>query len=132
MKIIRKKINFTDARGTITDIFVNSPKDHATVITSKKGAVRGNHYHKKTVQYDFVLSGRLTVFTKKINGKKIYRNELKAYDLAIHQPEEIHTLVADEDSVFLAFADGVRGGEKYENDTFRVSEPLEKLFLKEN
>ena len=59
MKITHKEINFEDARGTITDIFVKDPQDHGTIIMSKKGAVRGNHYHKTTKQSDFILSGKL-------------------------------------------------------------------------
>jgi len=126
MKIEHRKINFKDERGTITDIFVNSPKDHITVIYSKKGAVRGNHYHKKSVQYDFVVNGQLTILSKKLGSKKIQRRVLKQYDLAIHQPGEIHTLIADKDTIFLALVDGLRGGENYEKDTYRVDERLER------
>jgi hypothetical protein len=36
---------------------------------------------------------------------------------------EAHTLIADKDTVFITFVDGVRGGKNYEKDTFR----LEKL-----
>jgi dTDP-4-dehydrorhamnose 3,5-epimerase-like enzyme len=124
MKIEHKKINFKDGRGTITDIFVNSPKDHATIIFSKKGAVRGNHYHKKSTQYDFVVSGQLTVLSQKIGQKKVYKHILKPYDLMFHGPMEAHTLIADKDTVFITFVDGVRGGKNYEKDTFRLEKPI--------
>lgn len=120
MKIEHKKINFKDDRGTICDIFANSPKDHATIIFSKKGAVRGNHYHKNSTQYDFVVSGKLTVLTKKIGEEKVKKSILLPNDLMVHEPNEIHTLIADEDTIFLAFVNGSRGGENYEKDTFKV------------
>ena len=50
--------SFKDDRGEIIDIFVKSPKDHCSIITSKKGAVRGNHFHKKSIQYTFIVSGK--------------------------------------------------------------------------
>ncbi len=124
MKVIHKKINFKDKRGTITDIFTNSPKDHATIIFSKKGTMRGNHYHKKSTQYTFVVSGQLTHLTQKVGQKKIYKHTLKPNDLMISDPGEAHTLVATKDTIFLAFVDGLRGGKNYEKDTFRVEQPL--------
>lgn len=126
MKIEHKKPDFKDERGTITDIFTNAPKDHATVIFSKKGAVRGNHYHKKSTQYIFVVSGQLTVLTQKVGQKRIYRHILKPNDLIRHEPLESHTLIADKDTIFFGFADGLRGGRNYEKDTFRLKIPLQE------
>jgi len=128
MKIEHKKINFKDKRGTITDIFTNSPKDHSTIIFSKKGAIRGNHYHKKSTQYTFIVSGQLTMLSQKIGQKKIYKHILKSNDMMIHKPLEVHTLIADKNTIFLAFADGVRGGKDYEKDTYRIKISLETIF----
>jgi len=130
MKIIHKKINFKDRRGTITDIFTNDCKDHATVIFSKKGAIRGDHYHKKSIQYTFVVSGRLQVLSQRLGQKKIYRHWLGPNDLMVHKANEIHTLIALKDTIFLAFADGVRGGKNYEKDTYRVAVSLSRLIKK--
>src|SRR3989344_3550499 len=113
MKIEHKEINFTDERGTITDIFVNDCKDHATIIYCKKGAVRGNHYHQESTQYTFVVSGELTLLSQKVGEKEIKKHILKPNDLATHGPMEAHTLIADEDTIFLAFVDGKRGGKNY-------------------
>jgi quercetin dioxygenase-like cupin family protein len=117
----RCEINFQDDRGTIADIFANNPKDHITIITSKKGAVRANHYHKQSTQYTFVISGKVTVLTRRVGGGEVTEEVVGPYEMVTHPPNEIHTIIADEDTVFLAFADGVRGGAQYENDTFRVS-----------
>lgn len=47
---------FEDERGIIEDLKVG--KDWSvTYISFKKGAVRGNHYHKETKQTDYILSG---------------------------------------------------------------------------
>lgn len=128
MEIIHKKINFEDKRGTITDIFTNDCKNHATIIFSKKGAVRGNHYHKESTQYTFVVSGQLTILSQKVGEKKIEKCVLKPNDLIVHSPGETHALIADKDTFFLAFADGVRGGANYEKDTYRLKVPLEKIY----
>ena len=130
MKIIKKKVNFQDKRGTITDIFVNDPKPHVTLIFSKKGAVRGNHYHKKSVQYTFVVSGQMTMYSQKVGSKNIEKHVLRPNNLMIHKPMEAHAMVANKDTIFLAFAEGLRGGKDYEKDTFRLEIPLEKQYIK--
>lgn len=124
MQIIHKDINHEDARGTITDIFVKLPQDHATIIVSKKGAVRGNHYHKQTIQSDFVVSGKLKVLTQKVGETEVIATEVGPNDFISHEANEAHTYVALEDSVFISFNAGVRGGEDYEKDTFRLEVPL--------
>jgi len=125
MHIEHREINFQDDRGTITDIFKNGAKDHVTVIFSKKGAVRGNHYHEVSTQYTYVVSGQLTMLSRKVGEAKIEKHVLKAGDIMTHGPNEAHTLIADEDTIFLAFADGLRGGEDYEKDTYRLEVPLQ-------
>ena len=124
MKITHKEINFEDARGTITDIFVKDSQDHGTIIMSKKGTVRGNHYHKATKQSDFILSGKLKVLTQKVGETEVIESEVGPSTFISHEPNEAHTYVALEDTVFISFNKGPRGGADYEKDTFRLDVPL--------
>ena len=90
MKKILKN-NFKDKRGQIIDIFINKPKDHCTLVTFNKNAVRGNHYHKKSTQYSFVISGKLILMTAKIglNGKILSNGK---HDFLIDNCEEYKAL----------------------------------------
>ncbi|MFH1621471.1 MAG: cupin domain-containing protein [Patescibacteria group bacterium] len=124
MQFEHKPINFEDDRGTIRDIFAREPKDTCTIIFSKKGAVRGNHYHKLSTQYTYVVSGQLTMLSQVIGSQTVEKHVLREGDLMTHGPMEAHTLIADEDTLFLAFADGLRGGEDYEKDTYRLDKLL--------
>ena len=81
MKYSRPKIFFKDKRGSITDIFYKKNINHVAIIKSKKGALRGNHYHKKTIQYTFVLDGRIKYFYKNKSAKKVSQLVLKKGDL---------------------------------------------------
>jgi len=123
------KSNFKDKRGSIIDIFTNKPKDHCTLVTFNKGAIRGNHFHKKSTQYSFLISGKLILFSCKVdkNGKFIGKPKkelLKPNSLITHKPFHAHAFKALEFSNFLAFADGIRGGKNYEKDTFRLDKKL--------
>ena len=121
----KKKINFSDRRGYIRDLFQNSPKDHCSIVTFNKGAVRGNHYHKKSTQYSYILSGGLTLKHAKVDKKgkikgKINKKIIGPNILITHKPYEAHTFIANKKSVMIAFADGLRGGKDYEKDTYRL------------
>ena len=123
MKIFQQKINFKDARGTIRDILDDVPVNAVTIITSKKGVSRGNHHHKKTTQYTYIVSGRVRYLSRKGAGK-VRSAVLSAGGLAISPPGEAHTVVALADTVFLSISKGPRHGLNYEADTYRLGVPL--------
>lgn len=124
MQLERKEVNFKDARGSITDIFVNEPKQHCTIIVTHKGGIRGNHYHKLSRQHDFIVSGRLEVFCQKVGETIIERAIAEPGDLVTWDPNVAHEYIALEESVMITFVDGVRGGHDYERDTHRLSDQL--------
>ena len=109
MQVERRKPVFRDKRGVITDILQRIDIDSITVITSKKGAVRGNHFHKKTTQYAYVLEGKFRMFTQEKNGE-IAQNVVKEGDFITTPPWEKHAFMALEDSVLLACFLGPRRG----------------------
>ena len=122
--IIKKITNdFEDNRGAIRDILVKEKIDFVTIIFNKKNSVRGNHYHKKTVQYLYVLEGSVLVASK-FKGKKIEKKILTEGDLLLNEPFEWHAIKSIEDSKLLILTRGLRGGNDYEADTFKIDEPI--------
>lgn len=123
MRVEKIPISFQDARGQIIDVLKRENVEYATIITSRKGAVRGNHFHKDTVQYLYVLSGALRVATQ-MPGAAKEEAVLQAGDMVVNTPNESHAFEALEDTTFLVLTRGPRGGEDYEKDTFRLDVPL--------
>lgn len=121
MKVI-KTINlnkYIDKRGLILDLFYKSKINHVAYITTKKNCIRGNHYHKKTTQYTFIIKGKIYYFSKKNKKKK--KKILKKGDMVISYPKEVHAFKGlTYDSEMIVFSQGLRGGKDYEKDTFRV------------
>ncbi|MBF0353688.1 MAG: cupin domain-containing protein [Alphaproteobacteria bacterium] len=124
MLLTKPTVNFADERGTIKDIMFREPVDHVTVITSRKGVVRGNHFHKETLQWVYLAVGRLRSLTRK-GGESVAETILEPGDLILTEAGEEHALEALEDSTFYVFTRGPRGGQDYEADTFRLAEPLQ-------
>jgi quercetin dioxygenase-like cupin family protein len=106
-----------DERGVIEDLKVG--KDWSiTYITFKKGAVRGNHLHKMTTQKDTILSGKFQV--RHGNATKF----LEAGDELTLSPGIAHAYKALEDGEMVSVCFGVRIGEDYSKDTYKLATPL--------
>ena len=123
MDVTKITPDFEDERGAIADILRQEPIDYVTVITSKKGALRGNHVHKETVQYVYVMDGRLKALSQ-MPGEPVRTAVLGKGDLIVNMPQEGHAFEALEDTTFLVLTRGPRGGENYEDDTFRLETSL--------
>jgi len=119
MIIHHLKAAFSDDRGTITDILQHTAVDSVTLITCTKGAIRGNHYHKESIQYTYVISGEITAYTQ-FPDETVESERLVEGDLLESPVLERHALHAIEDSVLMIITRGPRGGKDYESDTFRV------------
>ena len=125
MKKIKRKINFSDNRGFIIDLLEKKNINAITFITQKKGKIRGNHFHKKTIQWNYLIKGKLELLTRK-NKQKIIRTLMKEGELVETSKNESHAIKALKNSEFLVFTQGPRGGKEYENDTFRLKNPILK------
>ena len=98
MSIVKKIKTFSsDERGEIIDIFSKEPKEHCTIVTFNKDAVRGNHYHKKSVQSAYVLNGKFKIFSVKVdNNSNFNSSEIEEIDVSegfyvTHKEFEAHT-----------------------------------------
>jgi quercetin dioxygenase-like cupin family protein len=123
MELIALKPAHTDARGSITDLISDEEINAVTLITFTKGAVRANHYHERTVQWNYVLSGEILLATQ-IPGREKVERVLKAGDFAVTRENERHALKGLCEAEVLILTKGPRAGTQYENDTFRLAEPL--------
>lgn len=123
MKIIKYKINFKDKRGSIIDMIENENINAVTLIQTKKSSIRGNHYHKKTCQWNYILNGKVKVIVKKTGSPK-KKYFLKKGDLFMLPPKEQHSFIGLTNYSMLVFTKGPRGGKEYESDTFRLNKNL--------
>ena len=110
-----------DFRGAITNIFEGA-LGHVALITSKKGSVRGNHYHKQDHQYIYLVSGAFESHSCNVrNPEKKRILKVKAGDIVDTPPLTAHAQKFTEDSVFLALSTRQREEGKYEDDTVAFS-----------
>ena len=111
-----------DGRGAIADIFYDHNIKHVAIIDSEPNVLRGNHYHKESVQHILITKGSLEYWYKPVDCNQVPEMVLaKEGDLVSTPINEIHALVVrDDGNQFIVFSEGMRGGMDYEADTFRV------------
>jgi len=109
-----------DDRGSIQSL-VNFPMKNISFISSKKGAVRSNHYHLTDWHYMYVLSGSFNYFYRPTNSNEELKCiKVKTGELIFTPPMEDHATVFLEDCDLLAISRNPRDQEAYEKDVRRV------------
>jgi len=110
-----------DARGSI-QCLVNFPMKNVSLITSKKGSLRSNHYHLTDWHFMYVMSGSFDYYYRKTDSTdepSVIR--CVAGEMVFTPPMEDHATVFLEDTQLLAFSRKPRDQESYEADVKRVT-----------
>ena len=111
---------FEDERGIIANI-LEEPITHVAIITSKKGAIRANHYHPEQMQYVYLVSGEYETVSKDLKDKnaKLESQTVKPGDLVITPPMIAHAMRFKKDSVLLNLTTGQRDSDKFSEHTVK-------------
>ena len=125
MEVLKIKPAFEDERGSIWDYLTDEDIHHVGFLKSKKGAVRGKHFHKEQKQYTLVTKGKIRVLGKDLskNNSQIETQELEKMDMVLFPPLYYHSIEAiEDDAECLVFTSKSRKGTGYEEDTFRIQD----------
>lgn len=125
MKIYRRiKPFWRDTKGVMTSLFDGEvPIRSVILITSKKGSVRANHYHKKDSHYSYIVSGSMEYAEWPRPGHRGRKERaiIKAGDMVYTPAMRLHQMRFLADSVFLVLATKSRKQGAYEDDTVRIT-----------
>ena len=118
--LVKLDVAHSDDRGSIQSL-VNFPMKNISLISSKKGVVRSNHYHLTDWHYMYVLSGSFNYYYRPTNSDdELQCVQVKAGELIFTPPMEDHATVFLEDCDLLAMSRNPRDQEAYEEDVRRV------------
>ena len=111
---------FADARGAIQPL-VDETMESAVMISSAKGTVRANHYHKTDWHYCYVVEGRIEYHHRPHGGEEAPEVVVvEQGELFFTPPMVDHAMVFLEDTVFLTLGRNSRAQEVYEADVERI------------
>ncbi len=112
---------FTDKRGSIFDL-VEEKVGHIGIITFNKGVTRANHYHKKSIQYSYVLEGKLKLTISDIDGSNKKVVTLTPGMLTTIPAKTIHIYTAITKAKIIDITTMSRKDNGYEKDTIKAGE----------
>jgi len=112
--------SFRNTNGSIQNLLLK-PCTSIAAITSRKGAIRANHYHRTDWHYAYVASGKVLYFERDIGDKRIpVPRVFLPGDMFFTPPMREHAMLFGEDSLIFTFAKNVRSHEEHEADLVRV------------
>lgn len=114
---------FLDARGQIANLPPFTTIG-VTVITSERGAVRGNHYHLHESHLMYVVSGLMVYIEEDADGRT-HVCEVGPGGAVVSPPRAPHCTVFPERTVFVTLSDWDRRGQNYEDEVVRI-DPMER------
>ena len=119
--IVSQREPFIDDRGRI-GFMAEGSFGSALVITSTKGAVRANHYHRTDDHYCYLLSGAMLYYQRKVGDTSPPdEHEITSGQVFYTPPMYEHAMRFTEDSVLFVCARNNRQMPEYEADTVRVT-----------
>ena len=100
MKKLVPYVTRKDARGRLVGLLNEGTWEEFNYLETRAGETRGNHYHLKTTEIFFIISGEIDVKITNSNG--ISSNEhLSAGDILRVDPNEIHTFFCVTDAAWI-------------------------------
>lgn len=110
-----------DDRGCIQSL-LNFPMKNVSLISSKRGSVRSNHYHLTDWHYMYVISGSFDYYSRPTgSNKELSVIRVNAGEMVFTPPLEDHATVFLEDTQLLVMSRNPRGDqETYEADVKRI------------
>lgn len=105
--------DFVDERGEIRNI------KNVAIITSRKGSVRSNHWHKEGFHYLWVTDGRMLYKERDIGGGNPVEFVVEQGEMVYTPPGKEHRTEFLENTCMISFA-GKEGGDEYDRDTVKV------------
>ena len=93
MRLLEEEFSHEDERRKIIQLFTADIKQ-VNVYEAKKGSILGNHYHKETIEYFYIIRGDVLYNKSRI---------VKTGDFFVVYPQEVHTLECLTDVKLMSF-----------------------------
>jgi dTDP-4-dehydrorhamnose 3,5-epimerase len=118
-------IPYEDSRGCLKKILMQSHLEAGRIeevylIYTGKGSVRGNHYHKITLEYFTVVSGRAAILLKDLSTGVLQELKISAHDNKIIKvpPGVVHAFKNETEEPLIILAVSTREYDKGDPDTY--------------
>lgn len=130
MNIIQDPLpSFTDERGTIQNLVVGANIDSVSVITSVKGAIRANHWHRISGHACIMTKGSVDYFERPVGSQdKPTKVSIGIGQVFWTGPNVEHAMLfTGEENEMWCFRTGASSQAEYENELVRLNFDLTQI-----
>lgn len=92
---------YKDYRGIIIGISNKFKWEEVNFVKTLKGNVRGNHYHKNTIEGIYIIEGNVKVTYHDVKTDRRWEHYYKEGDFFLVYPYIIHTFLCEENSAWI-------------------------------
>ena len=114
MKRLKSNFKFSDKRGLFIEVWKSKRWKRMNYLFCKKGYIRGGHYHKKSSELFFIIEGACEVNVINLKTNKKNKLKVKAEDIFVIEPYELHYIKALRDSKIIAVLDTLGNSSRYD------------------
>lgn len=102
VEVVQVDFKHIDERGKLIQL-VHEGYSQINVLESKKGIIRGGHYHKKHIEAFYVISGEVELTIKE--SLKIYKTVFREGDFFRILPNTTHSMFFTKDCIMVQMYD---------------------------
>lgn len=114
-ELLTPDFTFQDERGELAQL-VHTGYEQVNVLVSRAGTVRGGHYHKRSQEAFYVVSGSVTLTFRRDDQQE--QRIFWAGEFFLIYPYVVHSMDFSEDCTLVGLYDHCVEGEKGEKDIF--------------
>jgi dTDP-4-dehydrorhamnose 3,5-epimerase-like enzyme len=92
----------SDKRGTLIQVTSAGKWKQLNVLTRKAGSLGGGHYHRKAVEFFYVIKGKVEVKTISVQTREVQHHTFHDNDCFVTLPMEQHYMKFHEDTTIAA------------------------------
>lgn len=91
MRVLEPYMMHTDPRGLVCGVTRQEWIREVNYVETVTGEVRGNHYHRETLEMFFIIDGRVRVSVRDVRTGETDERVFTKGDIFLVEPYELHT-----------------------------------------
>jgi dTDP-4-dehydrorhamnose 3,5-epimerase-like enzyme len=100
MRLVEHFYEKNDERGKLSGL-LRKKTGEVNWVETKKGSIRGGHYHNITNEYLVFVVGRSKAWKVSPNGEILWERLMKPGEVLLIEPSEVHFIEALDDSIWI-------------------------------
>lgn len=119
MDKLQLSVPFLDDRGKIQNLFTSGEIESVAVITSEKGSVRSNHWHRENSHHLYIVSGEIKYSERNLDGTERIETIVREGEVISTGPNKVHKVEMLTNTIMISLAPRSNAPDHHDQDTVK-------------